>query len=216
LVGLGVVVVLLLAPTTLARSTTSSDSDRAVAYNQAGTATFPTHQYGNTPVPQYINIVWASVQEIQGTFHFAVHVNATIPTRPYLGFGANHIGVTYGLLFNRSTAGAFPLVGHNQTLFANFLVGMIYTAKGDELHIGLGWRAFVTADGLNFTQVSGHLLGSTYLFQVSAAAIGNPRAMHWLAGAECDPVPNLQEGYYTTLVEDFAPNYGYAAWPAEP
>jgi hypothetical protein len=210
--GLAISVLALTAPSALAGRPIDRSSDVSFAHNANGTAAFPTDRYGNATVPQFLNIIWASVQERDGTLYFRVHVNATIPTQPSLAFGANHLGVTFGILTNRSTAGTFQFIGHNETYQANFLVGMIYTAVGDALHIGHGWRGFVTADGVNFTRIPSSWQGATFDFKVGAASLGHPHSFRWVAVAECDPVPNDREGYQTTLLVDYVPNFGYASW----
>jgi hypothetical protein len=211
-IGLFVTLLVLTAPTTLAQRTVVQASDLSIAYNANGTVEFPTAQYGNATVPQYLNITWATVQERQGVLYFRVHANATIPAQPSLAFGANHVGVTFGIQTNRSTAGSFRFVGHAEAYLANVLVGMIYTSVGDALHIGHGWRGFVSMNGLNFTRIPASWNGSIYSFQLSSAALGHPESFRWVAVAECDPVPNSHETYRTTLLVDYVPNFGYATW----
>jgi hypothetical protein len=214
---IGVLVVgLMIFPSALAKASYHPASETSLAYNHNETALFPTDQYGDAKVPQYLNMVWASVQEKQGSLYFRVHVNATIPDHPSPSFSPNHLGVTFGILTNLSASGSpWQFIGHKEQYHLNYLVGMIYTAKGDGLHIGLGWRAFITTDGLNFTRVPSSIDGSTYLFQVNAAALGHPESFRWLVAAECDPVANQFETYQTTLLVDYVPNFGYASWSNE-
>jgi hypothetical protein len=185
----------------------------SVAYNLNGTAMFPTAVNDNATVPQYLNVVRASVSEFRSVFYFPVQMNATIPSHPKPAFAVDHMGPTFGIFTNRSTSLGARFIGHTETNRWNYFVGMLYRASADGAHIGWGWQAFVTSPTTNFTRLPSSIGGSTVYFQVNASYLGNPSGFRWLVGVEVDPVPIAQETYRTTLIVDYTPNSGYARWP---
>lgn len=56
--------------------------------------------------------------------------------------------------------------------------------------------------------------GDTYVFETSAASLGDPASFDWAVASECDPVPVPEETNKTLLIVDYAPDNGYTTWPS--
>src|SRR5215475_11944940 len=90
----GLALVLLLA---LPSAATDPQVQTSTILDPAGDAVFPFNLY-NAPVPAYLDIVSASTSLKQGTFHFEIQMNSSIPTNADPNFtpGVNHLGPTVG------------------------------------------------------------------------------------------------------------------------
>jgi hypothetical protein len=189
---------------------TSSVSDAA------GDAVFPTALYGAVAVPPYLDLVQVSVRPAGGVFHFEIKVNAEIPANADPGFtpSVNHLGSTFGILIDRKTAQRFNFIGQQQNYYFNFLVGALYVVDDAGVGLAPGWHGFLQGPN-GITEIPLRICGDTFIFETSAESLGNPSSFQWAAASECDPVPIPQESSKTTIVVDYAPNNGYANWPAQ-
>jgi hypothetical protein len=192
-------------------SNTSSVSDAA------GDAVFPSDLYDG-PVPPWIDVVEASVTLTRGVFHFEIKVNADIPANadPGLNPPVNHLGSTFLIQTDLATAGRAKFFGHQERYLLNFLVGALYSVEDSGVGLGLGWHGFMGEPTTGFTEIPLVIRGDTYILEASAASFGNPSSFDWIVASECDPVPAPEEHQRTLLVPDFAPDNGYAHWPAQP
>jgi hypothetical protein len=185
----------------------------------AGDAVFPYQLY-DRPVPPWIDIVSASITFTRGVFHFEIQVNTDIPANGDPGFNppVNHLGGAFGLQTDRKTATQFNFFGQQGqqgNYYFNFLVGAMYFAQDAGVGLGLGWHAFLQGPN-GITEVPLVIRGDTYIFETSAASLGNPASINWAVGTECDPVPIPDESKRTAILVDYAPDQGYATWPPQP
>ena len=178
-----------------------------------GDAVFPFDLYDG-PVPAYIDVVQASVTLTRGFFHFEIKVNADIPSNADPGFNppVNHLGSTFGIQTDRKTAGHFNFFGHQGSYYFNFLVGALYLAQDAGVGLGPGWHGFLLGPN-GITEIPLVIRGDNYIFETSAASLGNPASFKWAVASECDPVPVPEETNKTLLILDYAPNNGYTSWP---
>jgi hypothetical protein len=183
-----------------------------------GDAVFPYDLYG-APVPPYLDLVRASVSASRETFHFELQMNAAIPADADPGFtpSVNHLGPTFGLLTDPSTAESpIHFFGHNENYMFNYYLGALYSVADSGAGLGLGWRGFLI-DLSTFTvvEIPLKIRKDTLILEVPAALLGNPKTINWAAAAECDPVTILDEKRKGALLVDFAPDQGYATWTAQ-
>lgn len=184
----------------------------------AGDAVFPYDLY-HAPVPPYIDVVRASVSSKQGVFHFELQVNADVPANADPGFtpSVNHLGITFGVLTDRRTAGSpFVFFGQNDVYHFNYLVGALYSVADSGIGLGLGWHGFLI-DVSTFTAVEIPLQihGDTLVFETSAASLGSPVSFDWAVGSECDPVSIPDEKTKSVLLVDYVPDRDTASWSAQ-
>lgn len=205
---------LLSVPTWAAASSvnTSTISD------PAGDAVFPYDLYGAS-VPPYLDLVRASVGASRGTFHFELQMNATIPADADPGFtpSVNHLGPTFGLLTDPSTAESpMHFFGHNENYMFNYLLGALYSVEDSGAGLGLGWRGFlIDLRTFSVVEISLKIRKDTLIVEVPSAALGNPGTIKWAAVTECDPVVIPDEKRKGVLLVDYAPETGYATWTAQ-
>ncbi len=189
-------------------ATTSSLTDAA------GDTVFPFDLY-NGPAPPWIDLVQASVALTRGVFHFEIKVNAEIPANGDPGFSppVNHLGSTFGIQTDRKTAEHFNFFGQQRSYYFNFLVGAVYVAGDSGIGLAPGWRGFMLGTN-GFIEIPLVIRRDTYIFETSAASLGNPASFNWVVASECDPVPVPVEANKSLLIVDYAPDDGYATWPA--
>jgi hypothetical protein len=192
----------------------SPNSMTASVNDAAGDAVFPFDFY-NGPVPPWIDIVRGSVTLTRGVFHFEIQVNADIPANGDPGFtpDANHIGSLFGILTDLRTAQHFNLFGQQDNYHFNFLVGALYVVSDDD-GLAPGWHGYLQGPN-SVTEIPLVIRSDTYVFETSAASLGNPDSFQWAIGSECDPVPGSAERNRTIIVVDYAPDHGLASWPAQ-
>jgi hypothetical protein len=180
----------------------------------AGDAVFPYDLY-NGPVPPWIDMVRGSVTLTRGVFHFEIQVNAQIPANGDPGFtpDANHLGSLIGILTDVKTAQHFNFFGQQDNYRFNFLVGAIYVVSEDE-GLAPGWHGYFQGPS-GLTEIPLVIRGDTYMFETSAASLGNPASFQWAIGSECDPVPGSAEKNRTIILVDYLPDHGLANWPAQ-
>jgi len=56
--------------------------------------------------------------------------------------------------------------------------------------------------------------GNTISFETSADSLGNPSSFQWTVASECHSAPETEEKNKSQIMADFAPDHGYAIWPA--
>ena len=193
-------------------------SNNCTILDAPGDAVFPYDLYG-APVPPYLDIVRASVTASRDTFHFEMQMNAAIPADADPGFtpSVNHLGSTFGLLTDRTTAvSGVSYFGQNESYMFNYYLGALYSVSDSGVGLGLGWHGFLI-DLRTFTAVEIPLKirKDTMILEVPAVVLGNPVTMNWAVGAECDPVTIPDEKRKGALLVDFAPDHGYATWTAQ-
>jgi hypothetical protein len=211
--GAGLAGIALALSSALPGAGANPNSMTASVNDTAGDAVFPYDLY-NGPVPPWIDIVRGSVTLTRGVFHFEIQVNADIPANGDPGFtpDANHIGSIFGILTDLKTAQHFNFFGQQDNYHFNFLVGVLYVVGDDELPPG--WHGFLQGPN-SVTEIPLVIRGDTYIFETSAASLGNPASFQWAIGSECDPVPGPAESNRTIIVVDYAPDHGLASWPAQ-
>jgi hypothetical protein len=183
----------------------------------AGDAVFPYDLYGE-PVPRFLDITLASVSLARGVFHFEIKLGADVPAMADPGFtpSVNHLGATFGLLTDPAAAKSkIHFFGQTDNYNFNFYVGALYSVADSGIGLGLGWHGFLV-DLSTFTAVEIPLQISkdTLILETSAASLGYPPSVSWVVASECDPVPINQEDRKSIFMVDFAPDHGYALWPA--
>ncbi|HEY5910627.1 MAG TPA: hypothetical protein VJA21_08495 [Verrucomicrobiae bacterium] len=193
-------------------------SNRVVVMDPAGDAVFPYDLY-NAPVPPYIDVVKASISSQRDLFHFELQVNAEVPLNADPGFtpSVNHLGITFGVLTDRKTAGSpFVFFGQTDVYHFNYLVGALYSVADSGVGLGLGWHGFLI-DASTFTavEIPLQIRGDTLVLETSAASLGNPVSFDWAVGSECDPVSIPDEKTKSVLLVDYVPDHGVASWPAQ-
>ena len=184
----------------------------------AGDAVFPYDLY-DAAVPRYLDLVRASVSASREILHFELQMNAAIPTNADPGFtpSVNHLGPTFGLLTDPSTAESpINFFGYNDHYMFNYYLGALYSVSDSGVGLGLGWHGFLI-DLSTFTvvEIPLKIRKDTLILEVPAALLGNPKTINWAAAAECDPVTILDEKRKGALLVDFAPDQGYATWTAQ-
>ena len=195
------------------------DAQTSAVYDRVGDAVFPYNLYDG-PVPPYLDVGKASVTLTRGGFHFEIKVSTTIPANgdPGLNPPVNHLGSTFGIQTDRHTADHFNFFGQQGqqgNYYFNYLVGAMYVAQDAGVGMGLGWHGFLLGPN-GITEIPLVIRGDTYIFETSAASLGNPAFFKWAVGSECDPVPIQGEKNKTVLVVDYVPDHGYASWPLQP
>jgi hypothetical protein len=193
----------------------SPDSLTSSVNDAAGDAILPYELYDG-PVPPWIDVVQASVTLSHGVFHFEIKVNADIPANadPGLTPPVNHLGPGVGILTDRKTAGHRKFFGQPDNYFFNFIVGATFFAQEGGLGLGLGWKGFLQGPN-GFSEIPLVIRGDTFIFETSAASLGDPAAFDWVVGSECTPVPDPDETNRTLILVDYAPDHGLANWPAQ-
>jgi hypothetical protein len=190
----------------------------STVFDAAGDAVFPYDLYG-APVPPYLDVVRASVSYSRDVFHFEIQMNAPIPANPSPDFttSVNHMGPAFGILTDRKTAGSsFKFFGQTDTYHFNFLVGSLYSFADNGAGLPLGWSGlFIDASTFTAVAIPLQIKGDTLIFETTAASLGNPSSFQWVVGSECDPVPITDEQHKDALLVDYAPDHGYATWPAQ-
>lgn len=193
-------------------------SNNCTVLDAPGDAVFPYDLYGS-PVPPYLDIVRASVSASRGTFHFELQMNAAIPANGDPGFtpNVNHLGPTFGLLTDPSTAESpMHFFGHNENYKFNYLVGALYSVSDSGAGLGLGWRGFFIDLGtFSVVEIPLKITKNTAIVELPAAVLGNPWRVNWIAVTECDPVTIPDEKRKGALLTDYAPEQGYATWTAQ-
>jgi hypothetical protein len=213
-VGLaGMALALLLALPSAAGDPTTQTS---TILDSAGDALFPYDLYG-APVPPFLDVVAASVTLTRGVFHFEIKMNSAIPANADPGFvpSVNHLGTTVGVLTDQRTASHFKFFGQTDGYYFNFLVGALYSASDSGIGLNLGWSGFLI-DTSTFTaiEIPLQIRGDTFVFETSAASLGNPNSFNWVVASECDPTTVTEEKTKSGLLVDFVPDHGYATWPS--
>ena len=213
--GAGLAGIALALSSTLPVTGANPNSMTAYVNDAAGDAVFPYDLY-NGPVPPWIDMVRGSVTLTRGVFHFEIQVNADIPANGDPGFtpDANHLGILFGLLTDPKTAAHFNFFGQQDNYHFNFLVGAIYVVSEDE-GLAPGWHGYFQGPDFIATEIPLVIRGDTYIFETSAASLGNPASFQWAIGSECDPVPGSAEKNRTIVLVDYAPDHGLASWPAQ-
>ena len=215
----GLAAMVLALATALPIAAANPNSMTSSVTDAAGDAAFPFDLYDG-PVPPWIDVVKASVTLTRGVFHFEIQVSTDIPANGDPGFNppVNHLGCTFGIQTDRKTAGQFNFFGQQGqkgNYYFNFLVGALYFAQDAGIGLGVGWHGFLQGPN-GITEIPLVIRGDTYIFETSAASLGNPASFNWAVGSECDPVPIPQESNRTVLVVDYTPDCGYASWPSQP
>lgn len=191
----------------------------SVITDPVGDAVFPFDLYSPPVVPPYLDIVQASVSLKNGVFHFEIQMAAEISDTPDPGLtpSVNHLGAQVGLLTDPATSGTpFKFIGQTDVYHFNFLVGALYSFADSGLGLPPGWSGvFIDTSTSTAVAIPIKIQGDTFIFETTAASLGNPVSFLWGAATECDPVPVPAEKQRTTLLEDFAPDHGYASWPAQ-
>ena len=203
---------------TLPSVATSPTAGTSTVYDAAGDAVFPFDLYGE-PVPPYIDILSASVSFSHGVFHFEIQENAEIPANADPGFtpSVNHLGTTFGLLTDPATAYS-PIFwfGHHDHYKFNYYLGALYSVSDSGVGLGLGWHGFLI-DLSTFTavEVPLQIKKNKLILEIPADTIGDPASISWAVASECDPVSIPDEQTRSVLLVDYAPDHGYATWPAQ-
>jgi hypothetical protein len=127
------------------------------------------------------------------------------------------MGPTVGILIDQKTAGTpFKFFGQTDVYYLNFLAGVLYSFSDSGLGLPLGWSGFLfDTTTSSAVIVPMEIKGDTFMFDISAASLGNPASFQWVAASECDPVPVPAEKRTSALLVDIAPEEGYANWPCD-
>jgi hypothetical protein len=187
----------------------------SVVSDAAGDAAFPSDLYGSASVPPYLDVIQASVRLDGALFHFEIKMSSDFPANPDPGFSpsVNHLGAAFGILTDRKTASRYKFLGQPDSYYFNFLVGAYYFVQDGGLGLGLGWHGLLKSP-LGFSEIPVVICEDTIIVETSAASLGDPASFCWALGCECTPVPDPEETNQTLILVDYAPNHGYASWPA--
>ena len=212
--GIGVAGCALARVPSLAAST-APPSQISVVTDAAGDAVFPSDLFGTASVPPYLDVVQASVRLDGALFHFEIKMSSDFPANPDPGFSpsVNHLGAAFGIMTDQKTAARYKFLGQPDNYYFNFLVGANYYVQDGGLGLGLGWHGFLKS-ALGFSEIPVVISANTIILQTSAASLGDPASFCWALACECTPVPDPEETYQNLLIVDYAPDHGYACWPA--
>ncbi|HTL59071.1 MAG TPA: hypothetical protein VL361_25585 [Candidatus Limnocylindrales bacterium] len=211
--GVGLAGMALVCLLTLPSVATSATANTSSVYDPAGDAMFPFDLYG-APVPAYLDLTQASVSLVRGVFHFEIKMSAAIPADADPGFtpGVNHVTAGFAILTDRKTAGHRKFFGQADNYFFNFIVGATYFAQDGGLGLGLGWKGFLQGPN-GFSEIPLWIRGDTFIFEASAASLGDPASFDWVVGSECTPVPDPDEKNRSLILVDYAPDHDLITWP---
>ena len=217
-VGIGLAVMSLALLLALPSAVADPNVQTSTVLDPAGDAVFPTDLYG-APVPPYLDLVRVSVSYSRGVFHFEAQMNAPIPANPTPNFTtpANHLGPMFGILSDRKTSiSGFNFFGQNDSYRFNFLVGAVYFFADSGVGLPLGWTGLlIDFNAGTVVALPVKIQGDTLIFETSAASLGDPGSFQWVVASECHASPEPEEKNKTQIMADFAPDYGYAIWPAQ-